>query len=145
MTEQTVQARYQVRRLNYSDTDFLMRGQDACRYELDQMTRDEIGHGLLSHQLEGFILIGPNVRMGLCVQRDGSHALIALFYREGPVTGLWSEAQALWRKTEEHLQAQGVTHVTCFVHRDNPLRDKLLRFYHRFHFTPEMVKLGRSI
>jgi hypothetical protein len=137
-----------VRRANLSDTDFLMRAQTASQYELDSMDRDEIAFGLSSRRLEAYLLITPDTRMCLVVQREGYRALLAAFYREGPRNGrmLKEQAAALWDKVVDELQRGGVTEVACFVHRKNPKRDKLMRFYHRmFGLSWDMVRVGRSI
>lgn len=145
MSETAVETKYQVRSVNPSDLDFLMRGQFACRYEVDQLTREDIEFGLWNNTIEGFVLVGPNVRMCIVVQRFNNSANLCAFYREGPITGMWTESQILWRKVVDYLQENNITDVMAHVHKDNPNRDKLLRFYTRLGFGVEMVRIGRRI
>lgn len=145
MNEATLTVRYQIRKMDYSDLDFVMRAQRACQFEMEQLDRDQIAYALWNGLFEGFILTGPQVRMSIVIQRQDAFAHLALFYREGLPVGLWTEAQMLWEKVVDYLQEQGVTHVAAFIHRDNPKRNKLLRFYKRLGFIPEMVRIGRGI
>src|SRR5512135_517879 len=141
----TLKAGYQVRRANIADLHFIMRAQAASEYELEPMTEDEIAGGLLNGRHEAYIIEGSRSKMMLTVQREGNKAVIAALYREGPPHGLWTEGQILWEKVVDALQATGVTSVYAFVHRQNPQLRKLVKFYRRFAFDWDTVRLMRTI
>ncbi len=147
MTEQST-ATYTVRRCNLSDAPFVIRAQAASKYELESLDDAEIEFGLATGDLEAYVLIGSDVRMCVVVQREGYKALLAGWYREGGISpsALKEQSSLLWEKVVDELQRGGITEVSCFVHRKNPKRDQLMRFYHRmFGLDWDMVRASRSI
>src|SRR5690349_10316857 len=144
MTE-TITTPYQVRSVNPSDLDFLLRASVACQYEAPPMER-EVLEASLWQGLPGLMLVGDRVRMCVLIRPvDTRTVSLGLFYREGSPVGLWTQTQVLWEKVVDYLQENGITSVCAWIHKDNPRRKKLLRLYARLGFAIDLVRIGRSI
>lgn len=134
-----------IRSVGLTDLPLLVAAQKASSHELDALSTIEIAEALAYGKIQGLVLEADDRRMIVTWQRDGHHALLTCFYREGAPTHFLSDCKRLLERTEGMLREFGVRNVFAGVGYQNPQFERLIRLYGRLGFGPDMLRVGKTI